>query len=132
AERALQLGAAGFVPKDSSADELRRAIEAVLDGGTYLSDRIVRLPVTTGVSERGIAVGRGMPERAALAQLTPRQLVILRGLGRGLTSEEIAEELGLSVHTVHFHRRNLRRVLGVESEGGLEVYAARVVAAEGW
>lgn len=132
AERALQLGAAGFVPKDSSADELRRAIEAVLDGGTYLSDRIVRQPVRGGMPERGIAVGRGMPERAALAQLTPRQLVILRGLGRGLTSEQIADELGLSVHTVHFHRRNLRRVLGVESEGGLEVYAARVVAAEGW
>jgi DNA-binding NarL/FixJ family response regulator len=128
AERALQLGAAGFVPKDSSADELRRAIETVLAGGTYVSDRITRQsprhPAVAGVP--------GAPAREALAQLTPRQLVILRAMGRGLTSEAIAEELGLSVHTVHFHRRNLRRVLKVESEGGLEWYASRVVAEEGW
>lgn len=125
AERAFQLGAAGFVPKDSSADELRRAIETVLAGGSYLSERIPRQPLRRSATT-------GAPAREALAQLTPRQLVILRAMGRGRTSEAIAEELGLSVHTVHFHRRNLRRVLGVETEGGLEVYASRVVAEEGW
>ena len=128
AERAFQLGAAGFVPKDSSADELRRAIETVLAGGSYLSERITRQPLR----HPAVAGVPGAPAREALAQLTPRQLVILRAIGRGLASEAIAEELGLSVHTVHFHRRNLRRLLKVETEGGLEVYASRVVAEEGW
>jgi DNA-binding NarL/FixJ family response regulator len=131
AERAFQLGAAGFVPKDSSADELRRAIEAVLAGGSYLSERVTRQPLPHPAAAGVPGVG-GVPAREALAQLTPRQLVILRAIGRGLPSEAIAEELGLSVHTVHFHRRNLRRVLKVETEGGLEVYASRVVAEEGW
>jgi len=127
AERAIQLGAAGFVPKDSSADELRRAIETVLAGGSYVSERIRRQP-----ARHPTTAGASAPAREALAQLTPRQLVILRAMGRGLTSESIAEELGLSVHTVHFHRRNLRRVLKVDTEGGLEWYASRVVAEEGW
>lgn len=125
AERAFQLGAAGFVPKDSSADELRRAIETVLAGGSYLSERVTRQPLRRSAQP-------GAPAREALAQLTPRQLVILRAIGRGLDTEAIAEELGLSVYTVYFHRRNLRRVLKVDSEGGLEWYASRVVAEEGW
>jgi DNA-binding NarL/FixJ family response regulator len=122
AERAFQLGAAGFVPKDSSADELRRAIEAVLAGGSYLSERIARQPVRAA----------GGQDREAVAALTPRQLVILRALGRGISTEALAEEMGLSVHTIHFHRRNLRRVLGVDSEGGLERYAALVLSDEEW
>ncbi len=121
AERAFQLGAAGFVPKDSSASELRWAIETVLAGNRYLSPRVRKPEVPGG----------GGPEREALARLTPRQLVILRAIGRGLGTEAIAEELGLSVYTVYYHRRNLRRILGVESEGGLEWYGSRVVAGEG-
>ena len=42
------------------------------------------------------------------------------------------EEMGLSVHTIHFHRRNLRRVLGVDSEGGLERFGALLLTQEGW
>ena len=71
-------------------------------------------------------------ERLGVEQLTPRQLAILRAVGRGITTEAIAEEMGLSVHTIHFHRRNLRRVLGVESEGGLERYGALLLTQEGW
>jgi DNA-binding NarL/FixJ family response regulator len=125
AERAFQLGAAGFVPKDSSSSELRWAIETVLAGNRYLSPR-VRKPDVPGGSGSG-----GGPEREALARLTPRQLVILRAIGRGMVTEAIAEELGLSVYTVYYHRRNLRRILGVDSEGGLEWYGSRVVAGEG-
>ena len=63
-------------------------------------------------------------------QLTPRQQAIVRLTGRGRTTEEIAEAVGISIHTVHFHRRNIRRVLGLHSEAEFMRYALLVQLSE--
>jgi DNA-binding NarL/FixJ family response regulator len=104
-----RLGAAGFLPKDSGSEELHLAIQAVMHGKTYLSPRVTPPP-------HGVHVG---PLPSSISQLTPRQLEILRRIGEGHDTGSIAEQLGVSEHTVHFHRRNLRRLLGIESEQGL-------------
>ncbi|HEX9893238.1 MAG TPA: response regulator transcription factor [Gemmatimonadales bacterium] len=113
---AMRLGAHGFVPKDSGVQELNEAIAEVLAGRTYVSPRI---PIHT---HKGSWGGTHM----GFGQLTPRQQAIVRLTGRGRNSEEIAEAIGISVHTVHFHRRNIRRVLGLHSEAEFMRYALMV------
>lgn len=113
---AFALGAVGFILKDSDIAELRTAIAEVLAGRRYLSPRLPPYQAT----------GPSSPTAEAFWRLTPRQQQILKAIGEGRTTEGIAEELGLSVHTVYFHRQSLRRVLGIESEDGLVRYAALV------
>jgi DNA-binding NarL/FixJ family response regulator len=118
-DAAVAAGAAGFVPKDAGVDELKAAIHEARAGRRYVSPRVNRR------GPRGNAVGW-----MGFSQLTPRQQEIVRMLGRGLTSEEIAESLGLTVFTVRFHRRNIIRILGLETEWALVRYAILVGMAE--
>ena len=113
AETTLNAGAMGFVPKDAGLAELDRAIAAVMDGETFISTRVPNS--TNRVSLRAA--------HAALALLTPRQQEIVRMIADGLTSVEIAKQLGLSISTVAFHRTNIRSKLGVDSASDLLRYA---------
>jgi DNA-binding NarL/FixJ family response regulator len=114
ATRALQLGARGFVPKNAKVGELKDAIRAALAGRRYLS------PLLTDASP----ASRSFPD--GYLRLTSRQLEIIRHIAHGRTSEEIAETLHLSYHTVHFHRRNIRRLLDLHTERDLIEFSIRV------
>lgn len=120
ADAAMRLGAAGFVPKDASISELRSAIDRVCEGEQYVSPR---LPRRIRQGAEGEALG--------FDQLTPRQQEIVRMIGRGMTTEAMAKELGLSPHTVHFHRKNVRRQLGLASDWEMLRYAILVGLSEG-
>ena len=112
---ALVLGALGFLPKDSGLDELELALRTALHGKQYLSPRV---PPPPSWSNAG-------PLPGIVQQLTPRQIDILRGLGKGTTPEALATTLGVTPHTVYFHMRNLRGLLGVTSDEEL-VHAGQV------
>lgn len=113
ADTAFSAGADGFVPKESTAKELKVAIGAVLQGDRYLSPRVPRRSYRA----------TNMAGDPSLDRLTPRQLQILKLLGEGKNGIEIAEELNLSTRTVEFHRAGIRRVLGIASEFGLVRFA---------
>lgn len=113
---ALVLGALGFLPKDSGLDELELALRTVLHGKQYLSPRVPPPPEWS----------RSGPVPGIVQQLTPRQVDILRALGFGLSHAELAEQLGISLHTLNFHLRNLRGLLGVNNEADL-VHAAHAL-----
>lgn len=113
ARAAFAAGALGFMPKDCDVEELREAMTEVLAGRQFLSGRIPRRPEQPPPS----------PAREAFWQLTPRQREILKAVGEGKSTEEIANQLGLSPHTVHFHRRRMRKVLGIDTEDGLLRFA---------
>ncbi len=119
ASMAMSLGARGFVPKNAGLDELRAAIEVIREGGTYLSPKIPEQ------GKRGKLAGP-----MGFSQLTARQQNIVRMLGKGMSSEEIAQELGVTVHTVAFHRKTIRRALGVKSDAEMHRYAILVAMAE--
>jgi len=116
ANLAMKLGAHGFVPKDSGLPELQEAIGEVMAGRNYVSPRI-------RIHEKKNTWGGS---RMGFGRLTARQQAIVRLIGRGASSEEIAEAIGISVHTVHFHRRNIRRVLGMQTDGEFARYALLV------
>ncbi len=81
----------------------------MLDGKRYVSPRV---PPRT----QKVGLGAMHP---AFAQLTPRQQEIMRLIGDGKTTADIAQITGLSQRTVGFHRSNIRKVLGIDSELGL-------------
>jgi DNA-binding NarL/FixJ family response regulator len=113
ANLAFKAGADGFVPKESTAEELRAAIDAVLRGEHFLSSRVPKR------AYRGVGV-LGNP---AMDRLTPRQLQILKLMGEGKSGSEVATALGLSPRTIEFHRARMRHVLGVPTEAGLVRFA---------
>lgn len=113
ADLALQSGAHGFIPKEASADELNGAIETVLSGETFLSPRVPRRSFRDGAAV----------DHPTLDRLTPRHLQILRLIGDGKTTGEMADELGVSPRTVEFHRASIRKQLGITTEWGLMRFA---------
>jgi two-component system response regulator NreC len=112
ARDALGRGAHGYLLKEAAADELPRAITAVMAGGVYLQP------------ELGARMARSRP--SAADRLTERERDVLRLLARGHTNAEIAHELYVSLRTVEAHRAALRTRLGVASRAEL-VEAARAL-----
>lgn len=113
-QRALALGARGYVLKDAHADELLQAIHVVHDGGCFISPSL-------GIPALSDAVDRQPP-----TPLTPREVDVLRQVAQGLSSKEIALALGMSVRTVETHRLHLRRKLRLHSAKTLAQYAEHI------
>lgn len=108
ADAALSSGASAFVPKDCQPPELELAIQEVIGGRTYRSPR---LKGTHRIGMKALNPG--------LQRLTPRQEQILLLLGEGRQAKEIAAELGVHASTITFHKQNIMRELGVETDGAL-------------
>jgi DNA-binding NarL/FixJ family response regulator len=116
--QALRYGAAAYLLKDAAPQELERAIQAVLQGETYLSPVLAtRVTVAQAQSQNG--------EQAPTEQLTPRQVEVLRMVVQGHSSKEIARVLDVSVKTVDSHRTSLMKQLDIHEVTGLVRYAMR-------
>jgi len=113
AAEAFRLGAKGFVLKQSSADELVKAIEAVLAGHTYMSSVL---------TEEVLAL---MSDPATLsgAELSSRQKEVLRLIVNGHRTKEIAANLNLSPRTVETIKYEMMRNLNVHSTTELVRYS---------
>lgn len=98
---ALRTGARGYVFKNAAGEELRQAAQQVMAGGTYVTP----------------ALGAGYTSDAIndARKLTAKQLQVLRLVGEGLRSKQVALQLGLSVRTVEAHKYTMMQVLGVHS-----------------
>jgi two-component system NarL family response regulator len=115
----LEAGAGAYVLKANAYDDLRRALEAVLQGKTYLCPDVTQAVV--GASLRGT----GHPIDSAGASLSPREREVLQLLAEGLTSPQIGKRLFVATTTVETHRRNVMRKLGIHSVADLTKYAVR-------
>ena len=104
-QRAVALGAQGFVSKSASIDELLEAIRAARAGRSYLSSNVASRVMD-------LAAGRNSSSRIGL---TTREREILELLTRGNRPGEIANELFLSIKTVKNHLTSVYQKLGVET-----------------
>ena len=114
---ALRAGAAGFVLKDSSAEELIRAVRAVAGGESYLDPAVTARVLTT---YRKAAAG---PRGNDIAELTTRELDVLTLIGKGRTNTEIADELCISNVTVKSHIGRIFGKLDLRDRAAAIVYA---------
>jgi len=113
----LEAGAAGYLLKNVSADELVKAIRAVAAGEAVLHPAIARRVVNRFAPSAG-----AQPAADALDQLTEREVEVLKLAARGLKNQEIAHELSLSVRTVQTHLSNIfsKMAVGSRTEAVLE------------
>jgi len=116
--QALRAGAVGYMLKDSATAELELALQAVMQGETYLSPPISKQVVEGYVQRVGA-------EQPATDHLTPRQRQVLQLIAEGLSTKEIAYRLELSVKTVETHRAQLMERLQIRDIAGLVKYAIR-------
>jgi two-component system response regulator NreC len=118
---ALDAGASGYVLKEAASSDLVSAIESVHRGGMFLYPSLA----TKLVEEYLRRVGSG-EEKSSYDALTPREREVLQSIGEGRTNQEIADVLGLSVHTVQTHRIHIMNKLGLHNRAQLVSYAARL------
>jgi DNA-binding NarL/FixJ family response regulator len=114
----LCAGASGYVINDAAVAELGLAIQAVTNGGTYLSPRISKTMIEAYLDRVG-------DEGAPLERLTPRQREIVQLIAEGNSTKEIAFLLNVSVKTVETHRAQLMDKLGIHDIPGPVRFAIR-------
>lgn len=110
---ALKNGAKGYVLKDSTVTDIVQAIRAVLAGQNYLSPA-----VTSYLFQK-----QNKTDGNIIEQLTPSEKNILRLIAEYKTSNQIAEELFISPHTVKTHRKNICLKLNLEGNHALMKFA---------
>jgi DNA-binding NarL/FixJ family response regulator len=116
-ERLLAAGASGYIMKQAASEQLLVALRRVLSGGTYVSESLAD-SLNKGRVDGGDGIG-GDP----IDRLSNRELQVLSLIGRGLSSREAADGLGLSVKTVETHRQSLKRKLNLATNAQLLQYA---------
>jgi DNA-binding NarL/FixJ family response regulator len=114
----LHAGAAGFVLKDSPAEELIRAVRAVGRGNSYLDPA-----VTARVLNAYRTTAAPATSTAVLADLTPRERDVLTLIAKGHTNSEIADELYISGLTVKTHIGRIFTKLGLRDRAAAIVFA---------
>ncbi|MBL7160997.1 MAG: response regulator transcription factor [Anaerolineales bacterium] len=114
---ALDAGAVGYVNKQSVPQELIQAVSAALSGVRYLSPSISR-EVLNDYQESA-----HRRSSSPYKILTPRERQVLHMVTEGLTNQQIATSLGISVRTIEVHRSNLLHKLGVQSTAELVRYS---------
>ncbi len=111
--RILRSGAHGYVLKDTSPQELARAIEAVAQGQAFFSPRISNI-LLQDVAHPSKANGSSSPSVLSL-----REMDVLRSIATGETNKEVAASLNLSVRTVETYRARIKRKLNARNTAEL-------------
>ena len=114
----MEVGAGGYVLKDSPVAQLLSAVRDVSRGGSFLSPRMLAHLVDDFRSR--IKSSTQMPR---FATLTTREKEVLKVLAEGSSVKEIAGNLNLSVKTVEAHKFNLMRKLDIHNKAQLVQYA---------
>lgn len=118
--KALSAGANGYLPKDTSMDELLKAINTIYTGDNYfnkeISDTILKSIINKSKSAK---------ENAKNETLTKREKEIINLVVDGLTNKGIADKLFISIRTVDSHKNNIMQKLNLKSSVELVKYAIK-------
>jgi DNA-binding NarL/FixJ family response regulator len=111
AKKMLQIGARGYVTKNSSKEEMIKAILEVHNGNKYICDEI-----KNNISELVLEENKDTPNVNAL---TEREIQIINLIKEGFSSKEIANQLSISLKTVEVHRHNILKKLKLKNSASL-------------
>jgi DNA-binding NarL/FixJ family response regulator len=117
AERVLRAGGRGYIRKQEGGDKLIEAMRRVLRGEIAVSEKITGRILETFSGRKTMA--------SSLEGLSDRELEVFQLIGRGLTMNQIGDELHLSPKTIEVHRAHIREKLKIGSAAELVSYAAR-------
>lgn len=124
AGRVLRAGGRGYVMKQAGSEKILEAVHKVLEGKVAVSESVATavLDSFSGKSAAGAD--------PSLSRLSDREFEVLRLIGEGKDTHEIAESLHLSTKTVDTHRAHIRTKLGLKNGTELIHYAARWVGVQ--
>ena len=111
AKKMLQLGAKGYVTKNSSKDEMIKAILEVHKGNKFVCDEIKNI-----ISDQLLTDENETP---TINSLTEREIQIINYIKQGNSSKEIATALNISLKTVEVHRHNILKKLKLKNSAAL-------------
>jgi len=114
ARKMMQKGAMGYVTKNSSKEEMFKAITEVYEGKKYVCEEIKNI-----LSEQVIS---GEDQQSGLNALSQREIEIISFIKKGYSSKEIADALSISVKTVEVHRYNILKKLNLKNAAALVNY----------
>ncbi|MDO5979113.1 response regulator transcription factor [Flavivirga spongiicola] len=106
----------GYVPKNAEKNELLKAIETILKGDKYFSREITEIYMKNKFSKK----------KKESIKLTQREIDVITLIAKEFTTQEIADRLFLSKHTIESYRKNLIAKLGVRNLAGLTKYAIKM------
>ena len=119
--QALKAGAAGFCPRDTPTDLLRRAVQLVEAGEIWVGRRVmVRL-----IEELALRTAALTPAIAGAEQLTPRERELVSLVAAGASNKDIATRLAISIKTVKTHLTSVFKKLGLSTRLELAVAVGR-------
>jgi len=122
AERVLRAGGRGYIMKQEGPEKIFEAIRQVLAGQVYLSGKMSSLILDT--------LSGHHKNHSPIGVLSDRELEILRLIGQGMDSHDIAQQLNLSFKTVDSHRGHIKEKLSLKSGTELICFAARWIATQ--
>lgn len=114
----LEKGVQGYLTRQCDEDEIIHAIFAIAKGEKFYCNKVLDIILNKQFDTE--------EEDCEPTVLTERESEITALIASGLTNKEIADQLHLSPHTVHTHRKNIIKKLGVKSVSELTVYAMNV------
>jgi len=117
-EALTEAGAAGYVVKTDAAAELVSAVRAVHSGRQYLSPSIA--PIVLAQLRKPARANGSAPRH-----LTGREREVLKLIGEGATTKEVAQRLGISAKTAQVHRENVKQKLDLRSTAAMVRYAIK-------
>ena len=115
---AMNLGVKGYILKDNAAKDLLNCLRTVSQGRHFICPELSNL-----LLERNAKMQSLKQKIPALEDLTPTEKKILRLIGQNKTSNEIAQELFVSIRTVQNHRNNIAQKLGLKGHHKLLQFA---------
>ena len=120
--QAISAGASGYLLKDTDKAELEEAIRKLHQGLPYYSEKVLKI-ITTREKDKSLIIKE-------LAQLSAREIDVLKLVAQEYSTNEIADLLFVSVNTVESHRKSLMKKLDVKNVVGLIKFAMRHKLAE--
>lgn len=110
-QNAMQRGAHSYLLKSSGAEEIKKCVQEVMAGNTYIGHEVQSL--------LNAYLLQGSKPSGLIPQLSKREMEVLQAIASEKTSHQIAEELFISEHTVEGHRAKLFQKLDVKNAAGL-------------
>ncbi len=117
AERSLQAGAQGYIMKQETSKSIVKAIRHILQGNIYVSESIM------GNLLNRVRTGQDTFEKSPVENLSDRELEVLRRIGKGMSTSDIADEMNLSVSTISTYRERIKEKLQLKNSAELVRYA---------
>lgn len=115
----LEKGVQGYLTYECDRDEIIHAIFAISKGEKFYCNKVLDIVFNKHLYKKEA-------ENCEPTSLTVRETEVARFLAKGLTNRQVAEKIHLSPHTVHTHRKNIMKKLGVKSASELTIYALSI------